>query len=71
MDKKFLKTFDQILQDQLNKEMIEKVDSKKRNSVLVHYIPHHAVINPNNNTPKVRIVYDASSKTKKGNKSLN
>ena len=67
----FLTTFDQILQDQLKKDIIDKADSKKRNCALVHCIPHHAAIKPNSNTTKVRIVYDASAKSKKGNKSLN
>ncbi|XP_057296268.1 uncharacterized protein LOC130625227 [Hydractinia symbiolongicarpus] len=35
----------------------------------VHYIPHHVVENPEKD--KIRIVYDASAKTKKSNQSLN
>ena len=41
------------------------------NCSLKHYIPHHAVINPTKTTTKVRIVNDASAKTKPENNSLN
>ena len=36
-----------------------------------HYIPHHVVITPQKATTKLRIVYDASARSKFGNKSLN
>ena len=36
-----------------------------------HYIPHHTIINPDKASTKVRVVYDASAKIKKGQKSLN
>ena len=35
------------------------------------YIPHHAVINPDKTSIKIRVVYDASAKINKGQKSLN
>ena len=38
---------------------------------LKHYIPHHAVVTPNKNAIKLRIVYDASTKTEKSNANLN
>ena len=34
-------------------------------------IPHHAVITPQKSTTKLRVVYDASVKSKQTNKSLN
>ena len=66
-----LKMYDDILQDQLKKNVIEKVDDQTIEGDLKHYIPHHGVITPHNTTTKLRIVYDASAKAKKSNTSLN
>ena len=66
-----LKMYDNVIKDQLNKEVIESVDDNSIQGKLKHYIPHHAVVTPNKNTTKLRIVYDVSAKTKKGNLSLN
>ena len=51
--------------------MAEKTESKKCNSMLVHDILHQAVMKPNKNATKLRIVYDASAKRKNESKSLN
>ena len=37
----------------------------------LHYLPHHPVITPLKMTTKIRIVYDASVRVKKGIKNLN
>lgn len=66
----FLHKYDEIIQDQFKKGVIEKVENSGQ-SGLKHYIPHHAVITPQKTTTKVRIVYDASAKTSPENKSLN
>ena len=36
-----------------------------------HYIPNHAVMNPNKSTTKIRIVYNAAVKKKNSTRSLN
>ena len=64
------KQYNKTTQDQLN-SVIEKVTSTSTEGLIKHYIPHHPVITPAKDTTKVRIVYDASAKTKKENKSLN
>ena len=68
-DKDRFQKYDEIIQDQLRKGIIEKVQEKINNLLL--YIPHHCVVTPLQTTTKVRIVYDASAKTKKENLSLN
>lgn len=65
-----VKQYGDIIEDQLKKGIIEKVKYTSNQSGK-HYIPHHAVVNPTKTTTKVRIVYDASAKTKRENKSLN
>ncbi|XP_053381887.1 uncharacterized protein LOC128549323 [Mercenaria mercenaria] len=62
--------YNSVIEDQLKKGIIEKVDRNHRDGI-AHYFPHHPVIKPDKNTTKVRIVYDASTKSKSGYKSLN
>ena len=64
-----MKQYDSIIQDQIDKSVIEKADSSSDD--VKHYLPHHAVVNPHKPTTKLRVVYDASAKTKTENKSLN
>ena len=66
-----LEQYDKIIQDQLSKGMIEKVTSNSEEGPIKHYIPHHPVITPSKHTTKMRIVYDASAKTRKSAQSLN
>lgn len=65
-----MKKYDSIIKDQLDKGVIEKV-IESSNDGQKHYLPHHAVVNPLKATTKLRVVYDASAKTKKENNSLN
>ena len=66
-----LQQYNDIILNQLEKNMIEVVEDHTEQSNRRHYIPHHAVIKPSSNTTKVRVVYDASAKSKKSSNSLN
>ena len=61
------KNYAEILQDQLNKNVIEECKFKTTDKC--YFLPHHPVIRDDKST-KVRIVYDASAKGK-NQKSLN
>ncbi|XP_056016815.1 uncharacterized protein LOC130053514 [Ostrea edulis] len=67
----FLQKYYEIIQDQCTKGIIEKIPHSSKETGIKHYIPHHAVIDPTKPTTKVRIVYDASAKSKPSNLSLN
>ena len=70
-DKELLQKMDAIIKDQLNRNMIELVKHPSQHQGSVHYLPHQPVIKSDHATTKVRLVYDASSKTRKGDLSLN
>ena len=70
-DQELLKKYDDILQGQVNKGIIEKVTKNMKEGKRKHYLPHHPVITPTKSTTKLRIVYDASAKARKGDRSLN
>ena len=65
-----IQKYNDIITDQREKGIIEKVGSKS-NSLIKHYISHHAVVNPTKATPMVRVVYDASVKCRSESRSLN
>ncbi|XP_045187494.1 uncharacterized protein LOC123545213 [Mercenaria mercenaria] len=59
-----------VIKEQLSKGMSEPVETNSTGD-LVHYIPNHAVITTQKSTTKLRVVYDASAKTKAENRTLN
>lgn len=65
-----LEKYNDVMEEQLSKVVIEKVE-RNIASGMVHNIPHHAVITPHKSTTKLRVIYDASAKKKKEDKSLN
>ena len=63
--------YDAVIQDQFHKGIVEIVPDEESVNTLKHYIPHHEIVTPEKTTTKIRIVFDASAKTKKGSQSLN
>ena len=61
-DSAVFKEYDNIIQDQLEKGIIEAVPTDEVLPRAVHYLPHHAVARRDKATLKVHIVYDASAK---------
>ena len=69
-DPALLTQYNEVIENQLNKGIIERAPPDCQGSP-THYLPHQPVITPNKATTKLRVVYDASSKTQKTAKSLN
>lgn len=64
--------YNDVIMSQLEVGVIEKVEDQHSSyEHKTHYIPHHGVLTENKETTKLRIVYDASAKTKKEYNSLN
>jgi len=63
-----IRAYDDILRQQICNGIIEEVP-KDDKATQVHYLPHHAVLQPEKSTP-LRIVHNGSAKTK-GSRSLN
>ena len=58
-----MQIYDAVIQNQLPEGIIERVD-KECCEGKKHYIPYHVVITPQKSTTKLRVVYDASAKTR-------
>ena len=61
-DENLLNQYNNIVSDQIEKGIIERVDPKLKDN-LVHYLPHQPVVTPNKTTTELRVVYDASAHT--------
>ena len=59
-----LTQYDEIMKDQLNNGVLEKVTTKAIVGE-VTYLPHRAVLRNDKKTTRVRIVFDASAKNKR------
>ena len=62
-DPELLKEYDHTIREQLTKGVIEPVSHNEKTTNQVHYLPHHGVVRYDKATTKLRVVYDASSKT--------
>ena len=62
LDKELLQKYDNIIKQQLDKGIIETVDTSRVSETRKHYLPHHPVLTSTKATTKVCIVYDASAK---------
>ena len=69
-DPETLVKYNEVIQDQLQTGIIEKV-SKLEKAEKVHYLPHHAVVREEAETTKVRVVFDASCRESRNSVSLN
>ena len=56
-----LQQYSSTIDDQLARGIIEPVPHDTKNTI--HYLPHHGVVRTDKTTTKLRVVYDASSKT--------
>ena len=65
-----MQNYDRIIQEQIEKGIVEDAPIAEAKSARLHYLPHHAIVRSDKDTTKLRIVYDASAKTD-SNPSLN
>ena len=67
-----IREYNQIIEEQLSKGIVERVAAEKdSDEEEVHDLPHHAVIQRDRETTKLRIVYDGSAKPPEPTHSLN
>ena len=69
-DQETLEAYDAVIKSQLEEGIVEVVPEQP-DGERVSYLPHHGVIRKEAETTKLRIVYDASAKQRKYDKSLN
>ena len=73
-----LVNYDKVIKQQEELGVVEKIDELDDvnprtgdNGQKIHYLPHHAVFKSQSSTTKLRIVFDASAKSKQADLSLN
>ena len=66
-----IREYNQIIEEQLSKGIVEKVAAEDNEKENVHYLPHQPVIRRDRKTTKLRIVNDGSAKPPERTHSLN
>ena len=66
-----LTEYNNIFREQLQKGIIERVETDSIAVNVTHYMPHHAVIREDKKTTKLRIIYDGSARGDGDELSLN
>ena len=62
-----LQQYDTVIREQLNSGVVEMIDKSHEEQCLpgiVHYIPHKEVVKEDRATTKLRVVYDASARSR-------
>ncbi|KAL9975369.1 hypothetical protein ACROYT_G012524 [Oculina patagonica] len=62
-----LQQYDTVIKEQLSSGVVEMIDKRHEEQCLpgtVHYIPHKEVVKEDRTTTKLRVVYDASAKSR-------
>ena len=60
---KLLQDYNLIIQEQIQRGIVEEIPKIGGNPVRLHYLPHHAVMRNDKTTTKLHVVYDASAKS--------
>ena len=61
-DPELLKEYSNVIKQQQDQGIIERIAEKPGHDESVHYLPHHAVVRREKSTTKVRVVFDGSAK---------
>ena len=61
-DPELLFKYNHIIEDQLQKGIVERVSAGELDSCQAHYLPHHGVVRSEKETTKLRVVFDGSAK---------
>lgn len=66
LDKKFMIEYHKFMDEILSLDHMEKIPPEQIEVENYYYLPHHAVFKESSTTTKLRVVFDASCKTKSG-----